>query len=128
MPQKSLGVFILLGRYRFKNLRWYLVTAILVQKDTGGNLAEIMDRSLAVIRDRLRIQGDIRTHTAQGRLTGWILCIMPIGMLLIINLINPGYSHVLFYDPIGRNMLYAGLGLLVLGGILIRQIVRGIEV
>jgi len=105
-----------------------LVTAILVQKDTGGNLAEIMDRTLAVIRDRVRIQGDIKTHTAQGRLTGWILLIMPIVLMLIINLINPGYSSVLFRDPIGVKLLYAGLCLLLLGGFLIRQIVRGIQV
>jgi tight adherence protein B len=105
-----------------------MVTGILVQKDTGGNLAEILDRTAAVIRDRIRIQGEIRTHTAQGRMTGWILFLLPVVMMLAINLVNPGYSHVLFKDPLGRKLLYAGLTLLVLGGLMIRQIVKGIEV
>jgi tight adherence protein B len=105
-----------------------LVTAILVQKDTGGNLAEILDRAAAVIRDRVRIQGDIRTHTAQGRMTGWILFLLPVVMMLVINLVNPGYSSVLFKDPFGKEMLYGGLAMLLIGGLLIRQIVNGIEV
>lgn len=105
-----------------------LVTGILVQKDTGGNLAEILDRIVFVIRERIRIQEDIRTHTAQGRLTGWILSLLPIGLLLLINLLNPGYSKVMFQDPLGRELLYGGLALLALGAFTIRQIINGIEV
>lgn len=104
-----------------------MVTGILVQKDAGGNLAEILDRTADVIRARLRIQGEIRTHTAQGRMTGWILFLLPIIMMLAINFVTPGYSNVLFRDPFGKEMLYVGMALLVLGGILIRQIVKGIE-
>ena len=104
------------------------VTGILVQKDTGGNLAEILDRIVEVIRERLRIGRDVRVHTAQGRLTGWILCLLPPIMLLLINVMNPGYSNVLFQEPTGRKLLYAGLGLLAVGAFLIRQIVNGIEV
>ena len=117
----------LLDRVPSQDLR-VLVTGILVQKDTGGNLAEILDRILFVIRERVRIQGEIRIHTAQGRMTGWILCALPIVMLGMINIVNPGYSNVLFTDPIGKKMLYAGVGLLVLGGVIIRKIVNGIEV
>lgn len=105
-----------------------LVTGILVQKDTGGNLAEILDRIVFVVRDRSRIQGEIRTHTAQGRLTGWILCLLPVILLVLINLMNPGYSSVLFRDSLGRKLLYTGVGLLILGGLIIRQVVNGIEV
>jgi tight adherence protein B len=105
-----------------------LITGILVQKDTGGNLAEIMDRIAIVIRDRTRIAGDVRTHTAQGRLTGWILILLPVLMLLVLNLVNPGYSRVLFTDPTGKEMLYVGILLLVLGGVLINKIIKGIEV
>ena len=105
-----------------------LVTGILVQKETGGNLAEILDRTVAVIRERLRIQGEIRTHTAQGRLTGYILCALPIVMLGAINIINPGYSKVLFDTPLGHKIIYVGIGLLVAGGLIIRQIINGIEV
>jgi tight adherence protein B len=117
----------LLERVPSQDLR-VLVTGILVQKDTGGNLAEILDRILYVIKERIRIQGEIKTHTAQGRMTGWILCALPIVLLVMINIINPGYSNVLFTDPLGKKMLYGGLGLLILGGFIIRQIVNGIEV
>jgi tight adherence protein B len=117
----------LLDRVPSQDLR-VLITGILVQKDTGGNLAEILDRILFVIKERMRIQGEIRTHTAQGRMTGWILCALPVVMLVLINIVNPGYSNVLFTDPLGKKMLYAGVGMLILGGIIIRKIVNGIEV
>jgi len=117
----------LLERVPSQDLR-VLVTGILVQKDTGGNLAEILDRILFVIKERIRIQGEIRIQTAQGRLTGWILCALPLVMMVLINLVNPGYSNVLFTDPLGKKMLYAGVGLLCLGGFIIRQIVNGIDV
>jgi tight adherence protein B len=117
----------LLERVPSQDLR-VLVTAILVQKDTGGNLAEILDRTVKVIRERLRIHGEIRTHTAQGRMTGWILCALPVVMLVLINMVNPGYSKVLFNDPFGRELLYVGMALLTVGGVVIRQIVNGIEV
>ena len=117
----------LLDRVPSQDLR-VLITGILVQKDTGGNLAEILDRILFVIKERMRIQGEIKIHTAQGRMTGWILCALPIIMLGLINVVNPGYSNVLFTDPTGRKMLYAGVGLLVIGGLIIRKIVNGIEV
>ena len=105
-----------------------LVTGILVQKDTGGNLAEILDRIVAVIRERLKIQGEIRIHTAQGRLTGWILCLLPVALLVIINLINPGYSKPLTDNAFGRKLLGAGAILLVMGALLIRRIISSIEV
>jgi tight adherence protein B len=105
-----------------------LITGILVQKETGGNLAEILDRTAFVIRERLRIQGEIRTHTAQGRMTGWILCTLPVVMLLVINMVNPGYSKVLLDTPTGHKLIYIGLGLLTTGAVIIRQIINGIEV
>lgn len=105
-----------------------LVTGILVQKDTGGNLAEILDRIVVVIRERMRIQGEIKTHTAQGRMTGYILCSLPIVMLVIINLVNPGYSTILLNTPLGHKLTYIGMFLLATGGLVIRQIVNGIEV
>ena len=117
----------MLDRIPSQDLR-VLVTGILVQKDTGGNLAEILDRIVYVIRERVRIKNEIKTHTAQGRLTGWILCLLPIVMLVLINLINPGYSDVLFHDPIGQKMLIAGVVLLCLGGLTIRHIINSIEV
>jgi tight adherence protein B len=117
----------LLDRVPSADLR-VLVTAIMVQKDTGGNLVEILDRTVFVIRERLRIQGEIRVQTAQGRLTGWILTALPVVMMVLLNLVSPGYSSILFHDPFGRKLMYVSLGMLTAGGIVIRQIVNGIEV
>ncbi|MFZ0312577.1 MAG: type II secretion system F family protein [Candidatus Korobacteraceae bacterium] len=101
----------------------FVVTAILLQKETGGNLVEVLDRTTAVIRERLRIQGEIRTHTAQGRMTGWILSLLPVVMFFLLSLANRGYTRVLIEDPLGRKLIYTGLGLIVLGGLVIRKIV-----
>jgi tight adherence protein B len=101
----------------------FLITAILVQKETGGDLTEILDRTSHVIRDRVRIEGEVRTRTAQGRLTGWILSLLPVIMLVLINFVNPGYSAILFHDPTGQKMLYTGGALIILGGLIIRKIV-----
>jgi tight adherence protein B len=117
----------LLDRVPSPDLR-VLVTAIMVQKETGGNLVEILDRTVYVIRERIRIQGEIRVQTAQGRLTGWILGALPVVMLVLINIMNPGYSSVFLHDPLGRRMVYIGIGLLVVGTWTIRHIIRGIEV
>jgi tight adherence protein B len=131
--QLNLGLSIrdalmqLLDRVPSPDLR-VLVTAIMVQKDTGGNLVEILDRTVFVIRERLRIQGEIQVQTAQGRLTGWILSGLPVVMMVLLNVVNPGYSSVLFHDPSGRKLIYLGLGMLVVGSVIIRRIVNGIEV
>lgn len=117
----------MLERVPSQDLR-VMVTGVLVQKETGGNLVEILDRTAHTIRERLRIQGEIRTHTAQGRLTGYILCALPIVMLVVINYINPGYSKVLTDTPTGHTIAYIGIGLLITGGLIIRHIINGIEV
>ncbi len=117
----------LLDRVPSQDLR-VLITGILVQKDTGGNLVEILERILNVIRERIRLKGDIQTHTAQGRLTGWILCGLPVVLLVLLNIIDPGYSSVLFNNPFGQKMLYVGAALLFIGAFLINKIVKGIEI
>ncbi len=117
----------LVARYPSQDLR-VLITAILVQRDTGGNLVQILERTASVIRDRLKLKGDVRVHTAQGRLTGWILCILPVGMLLMLSFADPSYARVLTEDPLGRKFLYGGGVLLLLGGYLINRIVKKIEV
>jgi len=101
----------------------FLITAILVQKETGGDLAEILDRAAHVIRERIRIEGEVRTHTAQGRLTGWILALLPVLLLILLNLISPGYSTVLFEDPLGQKLLYTGGTFIVIGALVIRKVV-----
>ena len=99
----------MLDRVPSQDLR-VLVTGMLVQKETGGNLAEILDRISNTIRERLKIHGEIKTHTAQGRMTGWILCLLPVVMLIVINIINPGYSNMLVNTPTGKMLCYLGVG------------------
>jgi tight adherence protein B len=101
-----------------------VITAMLVQKETGGNLVEILERTASVLRDRLRIQGEVRVRTAQGRLTGAILCLLPLVLYVLINLSNPGYTRVLLEDPTGRKMTFAGIGMIAAGAMLIRKIVK----
>lgn len=117
----------LLARVPSQDLR-VLVVGILVQRETGGNLTLILDRTSTVIRERLKLRGDIRVHTAQGRLTGWILCALPVLLFAVMHFINPGYSKILTEDALGRKCLYGGSAAVVLGAFLIRQIVNGIEV
>jgi len=101
-----------------------VITAMLVQKETGGNLVDILERTTAVLRDRMRIQGELRVRTAQGRLTGWILCLLPVVMFFLLNAANPGYADVLVHDPVGRKLTYTGIVMMALGGLMIRKIVR----
>jgi tight adherence protein B len=110
------------GRMPSRDLQ-FLITAILVQKETGGDLTEILARAAYVIRERIRIQGEVRTRTAQGRLTGWILSLLPIILLVLINLVSPGYSDILFHDPVGKDLLYAGALLIGVGALIIRKVV-----
>jgi len=101
----------------------FLITAILIQRETGGDLPDVLDRTAYVIRERIRIEGEVRTRTAQGRLTGWILALLPVIMLALLNMVNPGYSDVLFHDPVGRKLLYTGVILITLGTFIISKIV-----
>jgi tight adherence protein B len=94
-----------------------------VQKETGGNLAQILDKASYVIRERVRVEGQARIRSAQGRLTGWILCAMPFITFIVMNVMNPGYGKILFEDPFGQKMVIGALILMVLGIIAIRRIV-----
>ena len=102
----------------------FVITAMLLQKETGGNLVEVLERTAAVIRERLRIEGEIRIYTAQGRMTGWILSLLPVAMFFLLSLANRSYSRVLVEDPMGRKLVFAGLGLMAIGGLAIRKIVK----
>jgi tight adherence protein B len=101
----------------------FLVTAMLVQKETGGNLAEVLDKTGMVIRERSRLLGQLRIYTAQGRMTGWILGLLPFIVFLLMNFVNPSYARTLINDPMGRKAIWLGLGLMVIGVWMIRKIV-----
>jgi tight adherence protein B len=101
----------------------FLATAILVQGETGGNLTQILDKTAAVMRERVRLRGQLRIYTAQGRITGWILCAMPFLMFALISAVNPGYERILFTDPLGIHLIYGGLIMMVIGVLIVRKII-----
>jgi len=100
------------------------VTAVLIQRDTGGNLAEILEGTAFVIRDRFRILGDVRTITAQARFSGAILTVLPIIMAVILMALVPDYVKVLITDPIGPYFIAAAVVLQIVGYIAIRKIIK----
>ena len=100
------------------------VIALLVQKETGGNLVEILDNLAHVIRERFRIAGEVRIRTAQGRLTAAILMILPVAMLLILRVIAGDYVNVLFTDSLGRLILIGGGLLQLFGAFVIWRIIQ----
>ncbi|MGD8495469.1 MAG: type II secretion system F family protein [Gemmatimonadales bacterium] len=99
------------------------VTAILVQRDVGGNLAEILDKISYTIRERFMIQRQIRVYTAQGRMTGYLLAVLPLIMGVLIYMLNAEYMSILFEEPIGRLLIAGALVLQVIGFFIIRRIV-----
>ena len=101
----------------------FVVTAILLQKETGGNLAVILDKTAAVARERSRLYGQLRIYTAQGRITGLILCIAPFVMCGVLSLLNWKYERILFTHPTGVKSIYVGLTMMVLGVLIIRKII-----
>ena len=101
----------------------FLATAILLQKETGGNLALILDKTASLARERQRLYGQLAIYTAQGRITGWILCIAPFIMFGLLSAVNWKYEKVLFTNPTGLKVVYAGLGMMLLGILAIRKII-----
>jgi tight adherence protein B len=102
----------------------FFVTALLIQKETGGNLAEILDGLARVIRDRFRIYREVQVRTAQGRLTAGILIALPIMMLIILSALNPKYVGVLFTDPKGPIVLATAAIMQVIGSAILWKIIH----
>ena len=102
----------------------FFVTALLIQKETGGNLAEILDNLSHVVRERFKIYGEVRIKTAQGRLTAGILMALPPLMIVMIRSLNPSYMRALFEDPWGPYILGGAAILQVLGSIMLWKIVH----
>ena len=101
-----------------------IITAILIQKDSGGNLAEVFDKASYVIRERFRLKRQIMVHTAQGRLTGWILSILPVVLGIGLYIISPDTMSLLWKRPIGIKLLYAAGTMTIMGALIIRKIVN----
>jgi tight adherence protein B len=101
-----------------------LVTAILIQREVGGNLAEILANLAAVVRARFTIRRQIRVYTAQGRMTGYLLSALPIIIFSILYMLNAEYMSILFTDPIGKILVTAAIVMQLLGFLWIRKIIR----
>ena len=99
------------------------VTSVLIQWDVGSNLTEVLDKLSYTIRERFKLRGHIKALTAEGRLSGWVLGLLPIGMGFIIYYTSPDYMEPLFTTPLGNTILYAAGGLVILGALLIKRIV-----
>ncbi len=102
----------------------FFVTAVMLQRETGGNLAEILDNLSYVIRERFKIQRQVRVYTAQGRLTMALLMGMPPIIVVVMMALNPGFIRPLFVDPIGHALLVGGITLQTVGYFVIRRIIR----
>jgi len=102
----------------------FFVTAVMLQRETGGNLAEILDNLSYVIRERFKIQRQVRVYTAQGRLTMALLMGMPPIIVTVMLVISPAFIRPLFSDPIGHTLLVAGITLQTVGYFVIRKIIR----
>ncbi len=101
-----------------------VVTAILIQRESGGNLAEVLEKTAYVIRQRFRLRKQVMVHTAQGRLTGYILTILPIALGIALYLMNPDMMSLLWKRELGVKLLIAAGAMLVTGSAIIQKIVR----
>ena len=112
----------LLERMPLQDLR-IVATAILIQKESGGNLAEVLDKTGYVIRERFRLKRQVKVHTAQGRLTGWILTLLPVVLGVGLYSVNPASMSILWTREIGIKLLWTSAGMTILGGLIIHKIV-----
>jgi len=102
----------------------FFVTAVLIQRQTGGDLAEVLDNISGVIRERIELAGLVRGLTAEGRLSGWVLFALPGIVFLGSMWLNPKYASVLLEDPRGKIMLMVAIGMQLMGIAMIRWIVN----
>ncbi|HSK63266.1 MAG TPA: type II secretion system F family protein [Pyrinomonadaceae bacterium] len=100
------------------------VTAILIQRETGGNLAEILEKVAYTIRERFRILGDLKTLTTSSRLSAWLLCGLPIFVALAVTVMNPNYMSVLWIDPRGHYLIAVALIMQITGMLIVRKILQ----
>lgn len=104
----------LAARVDSKEIR-YFVVAVLIQNETGGNLADVLRKTATLIRERQKIAGVVRVLSAEGRISAWILSVMPFLLAFLLHLINPEFVSALWKDPLGLSMLGVSLGLMLVG-------------
>ncbi len=101
-----------------------MVTAVLIQRQVGGNLAEVLDRIAETLRQRVRLRGEVRALTAQGRLSGWIVGMLPAALLVLVSLINPSYMSPMLGSTFGRILLAVAAAFEGIGALMIRKLIN----
>jgi len=112
----------LIKRVPLQDLRIF-ATAIMIQKESGGNLGEVLDKTSHVIRERFRLKRQVAVHTAQGRMTGWVLTFLPVVLGALLYFVDPEIMRVLWTNPLGIKMLWTAGVMIVIGGFVINKIV-----
>lgn len=102
----------------------YFVIAVTIQRETGGNLAELLDNISAIIRARMKLMGQIRVLSAEGKMSAWVLGLLPFAAAAMIHLTSPQFLAVLYTDPGGRKMLAGALTMMLIGLYVMRRIIR----
>lgn len=102
----------------------YLTVAVMIQREAGGNLTELLDSLAALVRSRFKLFGQVRTYSAEGRLSAWILGVMPFAVSGFMQLANPEFMATLWTDPTGRKLVGSALVMMALGAVWMRQIIR----
>jgi len=110
-------------RLKMLDVRFF-VTAVLIQRDTGGNLAEILDNLAHVVRERFKILRQVRVHTAHGRFTGYVLLALPASLAVALSFINPEHMGLLFHERMGQIMLMGAIVMQTVGFLWIRQVIK----
>jgi tight adherence protein B len=102
----------------------FFATAVLIQRETGGNLSEILENLAHVVRERFKILRQVRVHTAHGRFTGWVLLALPAFLAVALMFINPDHMNLLFRERLGQQMLMAALIMQVIGYLWIQKVIK----
>lgn len=113
----------LASRIPLTDLR-YLVIAVLIQREAGGNLAEILGNISQIIRARLKLIAQVRVLSAEGRMSAWVLGLLPFGLTLVMAVTSPTYIAILWTDPLGTRLLWYGVGMLLLGVLWLRKLIH----
>jgi tight adherence protein B len=122
VPQNE-ALLRLADRVPVEDLRYFTI-AVMIQRESGGNLAELLDNIAGIVRARLKLLGEVRTLSAEGRMSAWVLGSLPFCVAAVINIVNPQFMAVLWTDPMGLRMVGAALLLMAVGVLWMSRIIK----
>ena len=102
----------------------YLVIAVVIQRESGGNLAEILGNISHIIRERLKLIAQVRVLSAEGRMSAWVLGLLPFAVVIIMSILNPRYISLLWAEPAGIQLLWYAAGMILVGVIWLRKLIH----